>query len=512
MAEAPRPNRSALIGDLADVLPAARLIGDRSTRIGGIAYDSRLVGPGDLFAALPGADADGHAYAADAVRRGAAALLVERPLDLPVSQVLVPDSRAALAGVAAGFYGHPSREVGVVGVTGTDGKTTTSYLIDGLLRAAGRRTGMVGTVAVRIGDDVSDHGTRQTTPESVDLQRYLRAMVDAGAGWATLEATSHGLAMHRLDGITFRIAAVTNVTSEHLDFHGTVEAYRRAKSALFARVGEARGTAVVNVDDPGAEAMLAFADGATIVRYGASGRDTEVRAIDVVADARGSRFRIETSGWGAAAVDLPLIGDFNVANALCATAVALAAGVDLLTIAGALRTPPAIPGRMATIAAGQPFSVVIDYAHTPDALTKVLTLLRSLHPEGRLIVVFGSAGERDLEKRPRQGGVASRLADYAVITTEDPRNEDAGEIVDQIAAGALAAGAREGDGFDRVVDRREAIHRALAAARPGDCVLLAGKGHERSIIWGREKRPWDEAGVATELLSELGYGVGGSDR
>jgi UDP-N-acetylmuramoyl-L-alanyl-D-glutamate--2,6-diaminopimelate ligase len=499
-----RPRRTTL-DDLAASVPGSRVVGDPATPINGVAYDSRRVVPGDLFAALPGADADGHAFAADAARRGATALLVERPVALSLAQIRVVDARAALAAVAATFYGHPSREIGVVGVTGTDGKTTTGYLVDGLLRAAGRRTGMIGTVAVRIGDAVIDHETRQTTPESADIQRYLRAMVETDVTWATVEATSHGLAMHRLDGVEFRIGAVTNVTREHLDFHGNVEAYRRAKGILFRRVGAAGGTAVVNADDPGAVAMLDFAKGSTLLRYSAAGRDAEIRAVDIAAHPRGSRFRLETSDWGAAAVDLPLIGGFNVANALGASGVALAAGLDLETIATALRTPPTIPGRMAAVDAGQPFSVLVDYAHTPDALAKVLTLLRGLHPDRRLIVVFGSAGERDVEKRPRQGAVAVRLADYAVFTSEDPRHEDADAIIAQIAAGAIAAGAREGEAFDHVTDRREAIRRALAAAKAGDCVLLAGKGHEGSIIWGREKRPWDEAGVARQLLAELGW-------
>lgn len=497
--------RSSTLGELAASLPDAIAVGDRATPIGGVAYDSRSVAPGDLFAALTGADTDGHAFAAEAARRGASVLLVERPVDLPLPQIRVADARAALAAVAATFYGHPSAEIGVIGVTGTDGKTTTGYLIDGLLRAAGHRTGMIGTVAIRIGDDLVDHETRQTTPESADVQRYLRAMVETGAAWATVEATSHGLAMHRLDGVAFRIGAVTNVTHEHLDFHGTVDAYRRAKGLLFERVGAIGGTAVVNVDDAGAKSLLAFADGAAVVRYSAAGESAEVRAVDVEADPRGNRFRVETSEWGAASVDLPLIGDFNVANALCATTVALAAGIDLPAIATALRTPPTIPGRMASIEAGQPFSVVVDYAHTPDALAKVLTLLRGLHPGRRLIVVIGSAGERDVEKRPRLGAVAIRLADYAVFTSEDPRHDDADAIIDQIADGAIAAGGREGVAFDRVTDRGEAIRRAFVDAKEGDCVLLAGKGHEQSIIWGREKRRWDEAGEAREALTELGW-------
>ncbi|MDP9363942.1 MAG: UDP-N-acetylmuramoyl-L-alanyl-D-glutamate--2,6-diaminopimelate ligase, partial [Chloroflexota bacterium] len=429
-------HRTALLGGLAAAVPDGLIHGDANTSVGGIRYDSRLVAPGDLFAALVGADADGHAYAAAAVSRGAAALLVEHPLDLGVPQLVVPNSRAALALVAAEFWGHPSREIGVVGITGTDGKTTTSFLVDHLVRSAGLKTGMVGTVAVRVGDEEIVHETRQTTPESADLQAYLRAMVDAGAAWAILEATSHGLAMHRLDGIAFRIGAVTNVTHEHLDFHGSVENYRRAKGILFARVAAHGGTAIVNVDDAGARTMLDYAAGARLLRYGVDGGDADLRAVDVRSDGRGSRFRLETADWGTATIDLPLIGGFNVANALCAAGVALATGLPLPAIADGLATAPPIPGRMVTVDAGQPFSVVVDYAHTPDALEKVLTLLRGLHPDGRLIAVFGSAGERDVAKRPAQGAVAARLADFAVFTTEDPRHEDPDAIIDLIADGA----------------------------------------------------------------------------
>ncbi len=502
----PRPRRCRL----ADVVPdGARLVGDGGTVVSDVAYDSRLVRPGSLFAALVGGDVDGHAFVPDAIARGAAALLVEREVAAPVPQLVVPSSRAALADVAAEFFGQPSAELDVVGVTGTDGKTTTAFLVDHLLRAGGLRTGMVGTVAVRVGETLLAHETRQTTPESADIQRYLRQMVDAGSDWGILEATSHGLAMHRLDRVRFAIGAVTNVTHEHLDFHGTVEAYRRAKGILFERTGAAGGALVVNADDEGARSLLAFGGGGSILRYAVHDAAADLRAVDVVSDGAGSRFRLEGPGGRAAPVRLPLIGEFNVANALCAAAIALAAGVELPAIAEALGRAPAVPGRMAAIAAGQPFAVVVDYAHTPDALAKVLRLLRRLQPGGRLAVVFGSAGERDVEKRPRQGAVAAQLADFAVFTSEDPRHEDAAAIIAAIAAGAAAAGGREGETYVRVVDRRAAFERALGWAGTGDCVLLAGKGHEGSIIWGREKRPWDEAAVAREVLAELGYGADG---
>jgi len=496
----------------ASVLAAAatesRLVGNGSAVVRGIAYDSRLVQPGYLFAALPGAYADGHDFAAAAVERGATTLLVERELDLPVAQIVVRDSRAALAAVATAFYREPSRDVGVIGITGTDGKTTTSFLVDAVLRRAGLETGLIGTVAIRVGDDEDAHATRQTTPESADIQRLLRLMADRGIPWATLEATSHGLAMHRLDGTRFRIGAVTNITREHLDFHGTVENYRRAKGILFQRVAESSGIGVVNLDDAGAREMIGFARGAELLTYSAEGATADLTATDVVSGGDGSRFVLGSREQGRVVVELPLIGAFNVANALCAAGVCLAAGLDLETVAAGLGEAPPVPGRMALVREGQPFAVVVDYAHTPEAMAKVLPLLRDLYPTGRLVVVFGSAGERDVEKRPRQGEVAARLADVAVVTSEDPRFEDPDAIIDQIARGAIAAGAREGETLFRFTEREDAVRYALSQAQPGDCVLLAGKGHEGSIIWGAEKRPWDEAGVASSILRDLGYGSG----
>ncbi len=492
--------RTSTVRALAEAVPGARLLGSDTATVTGVVYDSRLVQPGDLFAALRGADFDGHRFVRDAEERGAVALLVESPASTTLPQILTGDSRAALAVIAAEYYDHPSLQLGVIGITGTDGKTTTAYLVDHILRSVGATTGMVGTVAIRIGDREELHPSRQTTPESSDIQRYLRQMVETSAGWAVLEATSHGLAMHRLDHVRFDIAAVTNISREHLDFHGTVENYRRAKATLLQRVAANSGVAVVNADDAGSQAIEHFATGATVIRYSAAGLDAEVRAVDVHSTGTGSQFVLDASIRGLAECSLPLIGEFNIANALCAAAVALAAGVDLNAINAALATAPAIPGRMARVEAGQSFTVIVDYAHTPDAIEKVLTLLRDLHPSGRLIAVFGSAGERDVEKRPLQGAVAARLADLSIITSEDPRFEDPDAIIAQIAAGAEAAGAEVGKTLFCRTDRRDAIRLALDLAEPGDCVLLAGKGHEASIIWGREKLPWDEASVARELL------------
>jgi UDP-N-acetylmuramoyl-L-alanyl-D-glutamate--2,6-diaminopimelate ligase len=501
--------RAATVGELAAALPGALLIGSGGALVQDIAYDSRLVRSGSLFAALRGSDFDGHDFVDAAEANGAVALLVEEPVPKGLPQIVAAESRAALACLAAAHFGHPSDQVGVIGITGTDGKTTTSFIVDHILRSVGVKTGLIGTIAIRIGDDEDVHASRQTTPESSDIQRCLRQMADADVGWAILEATSHGLAMHRLDHVRFRIGAVTNITHEHLDFHGTVERYRRAKAILVERVAEQAGIVVLNADDPGACAIAPYASGATILRYSASGAAADMRAEKVQAGASGSRFVLEADGRSAREVQLPLVGEFNVANALCAVAVALAAGCELDGIVGEIERMPPVPGRMARIESGQPFSVVIDYAHTPDSLAKVLRLLRQLHPQGRLIAVFGSAGERDVEKRPMQGEVSARLADITIVTSEDPRFEDADAIIGQIADGAVQTGAKPERTLFTRTDRREAIRLAIELAEPNDCILLAGKGHEGSIIWGREKAPWNEAQVARELLAEAGYGDAG---
>lgn len=496
----------ATVGDLADRLPECRVVGDRATRVSGLAYDSRDVAAGDLFAALVGGYADGHGFAERAAAAGASAVLVERELSLPLPQLIVPDSRAALARVADALYRHPSGEIAVVGITGTDGKTTTSFLTDAIFGAAGRVTGMIGTVAVRIAGVEDRHALRQTTPESADVQRLLRAMVDADAEWAILEATSHGLGMHRLDDVAFRVAAVTNITSEHLEFHGTVERYWRAKGTLFERVAAVGGAAVVNIDDPGARSVLAYCDGAKLLTTSIEGGDADLRATDIDCDGGGCRFTLNWRGE-ASRVDLPMLGRFNVQNATCAAGIGLATGIPLADVAASLGTAPSVPGRVAMVDVGQPFAVVVDYAHTPASLAKVLGLLRTLHPAGRLIALFGSAGERDVEKRAVQGRVAAELADVVVVTSEDPRFEDPDAIIADIARGATEAGARLGERLHLVTDRRDAIRLAARLARPGDCLLLAGKGHEGSIIWGGSKLAWDEEQVAREVLAEFGHGA-----
>jgi UDP-N-acetylmuramoyl-L-alanyl-D-glutamate--2,6-diaminopimelate ligase len=497
---------SVAAGELA-AAAQAELIGDGLVPVTDVVYDSRQVTPGALFAALRGSDLDGHDFVASAIERGASALLVEEPFATDIPQIVAPNCRQALAGVSAAFFRHPSREVGVIGVTGTDGKTTTSFIIDHLLQTAGAKTGLIGTVAIRIGDTEDLHAARQTTPESSDVQRYLRQMVDAGVDWAIVEATSHGLAMYRLDHVEFRAGAVTNITHEHLDYHGTVENYRRAKAILLERVAARGGLVVSNADDAGARAVEGYAGGATVLRYSLQDAGADVRAENLRLTGSGSQFLLTTRSFGGAEVTFPLIGEFNVANALCAAATALGLGVPFSTVTAGLESAPPVPGRMARIDEGQPFSVVVDYAHTPDSLEKILRLLRSLHPAGRLIAVFGSAGERDREKRPRQGAIAAELADIVIVTTEDPRFEDADAIIAEIVAGARESGQIDDAYLHARTERQDAVDLAIALAEPGDCVLLAGKGHEGSIIWGREKRPWNEAEAARQALRQRGFGV-----
>jgi UDP-N-acetylmuramoyl-L-alanyl-D-glutamate--2,6-diaminopimelate ligase len=501
--------RQATIGQLVEAIPDARLVGNANGVVAGITYDSREVRRGMLFAALRGSDFDGHRYIHSALENGAAAILAEEPVEAAVPVILTGDSRASLAPLSAAFYGHPSRDLVMIGLTGTDGKTTTSYLVRHILRHAGNQTGMIGTVGIHIGDGTVHQLPHQTTPESNLVQGYLREMVNRGTECAVLEATSHGLAMHRLDGVHFGIAGVTNITHEHLEYHKTVENYRRAKAILVERVSDAGGVVVLNADDEGARSMAAYVHGGFPRWFSLRDSSADLYASDVVAGNDGSRFTLMVDGKRLN-VSLPMLGEFNVENALCAIGVTMAAGVRSEVAIEGLADAEGVPGRMNRVLMGQPFNVVVDYAHTPESLAKILTLMRRLHPGGRVLVVSGSAGERDPFKRPRQGAVTAELADISIVTSEDPRNEDPDRIIREIADGAREKGAVDGASLFEITDRREAIRKAFSLAEPGDCVLLAGKGHETSIIWGFEHRPWNEAEVAREELRELGFGGEGA--
>ncbi|MEN9935504.1 MAG: hypothetical protein RLZZ387_2083 [Chloroflexota bacterium] len=486
--------------------------------ISAVTYDSRAVRPGSLFVAYRGFHADGHAYIEQALDRGAAAVVYEDAgwdNRLSVPAVRVPNGRVALAPIAAAFYGHPARQMRVVGITGTDGKTTTTYLASVALEAGGTVTGLMGTVDFKVAGRQWANDSRQSTPEAPEVQALLRDMVEEGCGHAVLEATSHALSARwqRLRGCAFDVAVLTNVTREHLDFHGTVEQYRRDKARLFEMLGEygagdlkRRKIAVVNADDPHHRMFLDAAPASAERLTYAVHTPADVRALDVRASRDGLAFRLVTP-WGEAAPRLRLTGDFNVHNSLAALTVACAEGVPLDACVEALERVPGVRGRMERVEAGQPFTVLVDYAHTPGAFTKVFGIVRPL-TKGKLIAVFGSAGERDREKRPIQGEIAGRACGLVVITDEDPRLEDSRTIIDEIAAGVERAGLREGLGYLKVPDRAQAIREAFARARPGDIVVLLGKGHEGSIIVGTEKTPWDEAGEARAALAEMGYGDG----
>ena len=511
----PTPAGRTLAALLAE-LPAARLVrGDAGASVAGVEHDSRRVGPGSLFVAVPGFTVDGHRFLPQVASAGAAGAVVEpgkAPPGLPESLALVevPDSRVALAQAAAWFYGHPGREMVVLGVTGTDGKTTTSHLLTSVIEAAGGRVGRLGTVDTYLPGESGKVTDRMTTPEAPEVQRLLRRMADAGCEFAIVESTSHGLALHRLDHVEYDVAAFTNVTGDHLDFHQTFEAYREAKGMLFGALDTAhrKGVqkyAVVNADDPSANFMLQQSR-AEPIRYGLESREAEVVARNILLGADGTEFRLETPG-GMAEVRIQLPALFNVMNALAAAGAGLAVGAEPAAIGHGLSACPGVPGRMERIVAGQPFEVIVDYAHTGDAVRKVLEVLRDV-ARGRLIIVVGAAGERDPGRRFGVGRAAAEGADFAVFTNEDPRSEDPGEIVREIGRHAESAGRQRGADFIEVEDRREAIAEAFRRATGGDIVVVAGKGHETSMIYGTESRPWDDRDVAREELARLGYRAG----
>jgi UDP-N-acetylmuramoyl-L-alanyl-D-glutamate--2,6-diaminopimelate ligase len=504
------------IAELVAALPKLALTGPLHGGVTDVTYASSEVTPGAAFVAIPGRKADGGAFIPDALARGAVLVVGERPAPdgFPADRTYaqVADARRELGTLSSAFFGYPSKQMDVVGVTGTDGKTTTSSIIHWLLLTAGRRVGMMSTVDFKIGAETYPNNTRFTTLEAPDVQRQLRRMVDAKVECAVVETTSSGLALHRVWGVVYDLAVITNITSEHLEVHGTLEAYWRAKAMLCEAVdpdAPAKPVAfpaprgcVLNVDDQSYGYLRGFCR-APITTYGVEA-EADVRAVDLQFRPDGSRFRVRLPDGHTFAVKTPLVARYNVSNCLAAIAVGYLRGVAPEAMAEALATFPGVPGRMERIEVGQPYMVVVDYAHTADSLEKALSVLRPL-TTGRLIVVFGSAGDRDRVKRPAMGAVAARLADFSVITDEDPREEDALSILREIAAGAEGAGAREGERFECMVDRRQGILTALSMACEGDIVLLAGKGHEQSIFIGNEKLPWDDRLVARETLAALGY-------
>ena len=482
---------SLRLSQLAQLLRAADLLvevwGTGDPVVLGVCQDSRVTQRGDIFVAWKGVTTDAHAFVADAAATGAVAVVVEAAVSgTPIPQLVVTDGRAAGALVANAVFGDPSRGLFLVAVTGTNGKTTTALLTRHLLTPHGPAAAM-GTLGLVGPDGAARPGTEGlTTPGPVQLASWIRDLADEGVRSLALEASSHALAQRRLEALRFDVAVFTNLTQDHLDFHEDLEEYFSAKARLVELLEE-EGTLVLNRDDRAWDRISW--DGHTVTF--ALGREADVRALDLELGAAGSTFRLATEG-GAARVELPLLGRFNVENALAAAAVALTLGLSLADVAAGLSGAPQVPGRLERVTA-EPVPVLIDFAHTPDAVAGVLDTLRPL-VGGRLIVVFGAGGDRDRTKRRPMAEAVARVADLAIVTSDNPRTEDPERILDDLEPGLM------GSSYERITDRRAAIARALEVARPGDMILLAGKGHETYQVVGTERRPFDERRVVSELL------------
>jgi UDP-N-acetylmuramoyl-L-alanyl-D-glutamate--2,6-diaminopimelate ligase len=452
-----------------------------------LAYDARDARPGSLFFCVPGSRADGHDFAPQAIESGAAALVVERPLELDVPQLVVPDARRAMAPAADELFGHPSQELEIAAVTGTNGKTTTAFLLYSILAAAARRPGLLGTIECRVGGE--RRPAIRTTPEAIDLQRTFREMLDAGDRSCALEATSHGSALGRLDRVRFAALVFTNLTQDHLDFHGTIERYFDAKRRLFT---ETRPPAAVNVGDEHGRRLAEELRGQQpLLTYGFAD-DAELRPEGLESGQRGTRFRT-----GGIELETRLRGRFNVENVLAAVAAARLLEIPDDPVAYGVKELRGVPGRFEAVDEGQPFAVLVDYAHTPDSLENVLRTAREL-AQGRLICVFGCGGDRDRGKRPVMGRIAAELADLAIVTSDNPRSEEPDAIIAEIVAGA-------GEAVEVEPDRARAISQALETAAEGDVVVIAGKGHEQGQEFrDGEKIPFDDREVARDALRRLG--------
>jgi UDP-N-acetylmuramoyl-L-alanyl-D-glutamate--2,6-diaminopimelate ligase len=494
---------------LIEALPEARRHHWQPVEIARVVCDSREVRPGDLFVAIPGVAVDGHRFVPQALEAGAVACVVERMLpaleDAPT--VVVPDAREALAYLHAAYNGFPGRDLKVVGVTGTDGKTTTVRLTAAICRAAVHATGSVDSITATIGEREVATGFHTTTPDAGEMQAYLAQMVAAEMEYAIIESTSHGLAQHRVTACEYDVAVVTNITHEHLDYHGSYEAYRAAKRMLFEHLGTSfrkpgvDKVAVLNLDDSSYEYLRPIPADRQIT-YGLE-EEAQVRARDIVHSSSGLEFTILTPEAGIT-VRSPLIGRYNVHNILAAASVGYAQGFEAEAIRAGVADVGAVPGRMQRMDRGQPYTVIVDFAHTPNALQEALSTVRAL-ADGQVIVVFGCAGLRDEAKRPWMGEIAGRLADRTVITAEDPRTESLDDIMEQIAVGCRRSGRREGEGFWRIGDRDEAIGWALDTAQAGDLVIITGKGHEQSMCFGTTEYPWSDQEAVLRHLRRLGY-------
>ncbi|GBD84676.1 UDP-N-acetylmuramoyl-L-alanyl-D-glutamate--2, 6-diaminopimelate ligase [bacterium BMS3Abin02] len=461
-----------------------RVIGP-DVRIEDVEHDSRRVRPGALFVAIPGFTTDGHRFVDAAAAAGAAAVCIEHPVQVPVPQLVVAETRTVLGPLAAAVHGYPAREMAVVGVTGTNGKTMVTYFLDTILRSAGVRSALIGTIGARIGTETIS--LERTTPEASDLQRLLARMRDERVQAVSMEVSSHSLVLHRVDGTVFRVAAFTNLTQDHLDFHQDMDTYFNAKAQLFSPTKTRE--AVVFIDDPyGARLAESTRLPTTTVGFGA---DADIRAVSVHSGAAVSSFALVTVE-GRFAVHLPIGGEFNVANALVAAGCARSVGINMNEISSGLGNVEPVPGRFEIVSGDQPVAVIVDYAHTPDGIGAAIDAARGAVP-GRVIVVFGAGGDRDHGKRPLMGAAAS-CADIVVVTNDNPRSEDPAEIADQVASGVV--------GSEPLIDldRRSAIFEAVRIAEPGDIVLILGKGHEQGQEFADRTVPFDDREVAREAL------------
>jgi UDP-N-acetylmuramoyl-L-alanyl-D-glutamate--2,6-diaminopimelate ligase len=482
---------------LAASLPVRQVIGSLDRNVESIAYDSRRVQRNGLFVALPGEKTDGHQFVGQAIERGAAVIVSEREEKHPrVTSLIVDDARGALADLAATFYGFPATKLKMAAVTGTNGKTTTTFLIKRICEKAGLRCGLIGTVRYEIGERVLP--AIRTTPESLDLQELLAQIANAGCKAAAMEVSSHALAQERTRGLEWDVAVFTNLTQDHLDFHGTMENYFEAKAKLFKQLAQQtkkkKPVAIINIDDRYGMRLLDKIDrNISVITFG-MGAQADFRASNYRTEFGGTSYQLDARGKSYL-VRVPLIGRFNVANSLAALAAANALGLSLREAVLSLGKSPQVPGRLEAVPAKRQFQVFVDYAHTPDALLNVLKTLRELEPR-RLIVVFGCGGDRDRQKRPLMGEVVDRHADFAVITSDNPRKEDPNAIIAEVEKGFRS------NRYERISDRTEAIRRAVAMAQPRDIVLIAGKGHENYQEFADHTVPFDDMQVARRALED----------
>lgn len=511
---------TAWLDELIQALPDVEASAAPRISVTGVCPDSRQITPGNIFVALEGEHSDGHQYIPEAIRRGAAAVVGSKPgLSVEVPYIRVVDGRLALARLSAAFWGYPAKQMTVIGVTGTDGKTTTANLIYHILQATGLKAGMISTVSANIGDRVLDTGFHVTTPEAPEVQRYLAEMAATGLTHVVLEATSHGLAQQRVAACEFDLAVVTNITHEHLDYHGSYTAYRQAKGRLFeelALTAEKPGgnfrAAVLNCDDDSYPFLKDMVERlrppVRLVTYGMS-TGAMVRAGEVASDAQGLRF---VARWEDLEINVraKLVGEYNVSNCLAAIAVTAAGlGLEGEAVSRGIAAFQGVPGRMEAIQMGQDFLAFVDFAHTPNALRRALLTARKL-TQGRVIAVFGSAGLRDRVKRRLMAEVSAELADLTILTAEDPRTESLETILEEMGAGALARGGIEGKNFWKVPDRGGALRLAVSLACPGDLVIACGKGHEQSMCFGAFEYPWDDRQALRAAISER-FGIEGPE-